>query len=873
MKAVRLRTEYMDRPMGIDIVRPRFNWNCEGGKKQSAYRIIATRNERIIWDSGKVKSSDMAHIRYNGLPLHSRDIVTWIVQLWDESDVPGKLSATSFELGLLETSDWKAKWITGNYAPKKNMRYPVDCFKKSFGINNAVVKARLYVSACGIYNVKINRKIAGDFYLAPGYTDYRKRIQYQVYDVTTLLCKGTNTLELQLADGWYRGSIGCFGVTNVYGRQTAIICQLEICYEDGDTDIVVSDESFLWSDDGPVRFADLKDGEIYDASMIPSYKNHAKQIRKEHLLTSSDNVSPRKKERFKGKLINTPNGEKVIDFGQNIAGIISFGIKSLKGTQIKLYFGEMLDENGNFTQHNIHKHYKPVKEFGTLKQMILMFGKESWLHEQLQPTPKQEITFLCSGKEDNYCTQFAIFGFRYMKIETEADIEADMFEAIAVYSDLEETGEFLCSSELVTHLFKNTKWSMKGNFLDIPTDCPTRERLGWLGDGQIFFNTANYIMNAAPFYRKWLTDIRDSQKKDGRPSAVAPYAGMDMLYGSNGSSVGWADAVVLIPYRFWKMYNDIHILEENYEMMRRYAHFMIANTGHKSRYKAKCNPFNKYTYEKGVQLGEWLEPQEFLDMDNKSGAKMVLQTEVCTAYLHYIMNIMAEVADILGKSAEIHLYNEYAVGAKRAYKWLYLNGKIPDTDRPAKLVRPLALGLIDDEPERKRKIEKRLEMAVVNREYCIGTGFLSTPFILPVLCNAGKTEMAYKMLLNEKSPGWLYEIKKGATTIWEDWEGSEFASRNHYAMGAVCQWLFEFMGGICVSGKNHFDISPVPGENIEWTNIKYNSIYGNVEVSWRKDGQKIIYHIEIPSNTTARIKLPGMEACDVCSGIYEYVRN
>ncbi len=870
-----VRTEYLINPLGIDRVNPTFSYTLKGdSNSQSAYQLVCAYDEsfeHIAYDTGKVESATMSGIRYQGKSLKSRDRIFVRIKVWDEHGIESTWSETSFfEMGLLNPSDWKAKWTSGNYKPKKNMRWPVDCFQKLFEAGEDIDHARLYITACGLYEAKLNGARVGDFVLAPGCTDYRKRLQYQTYDVAELLQQGENALEIQLADGWYRGSIGCFGLTNVYGRQTKLLCQLEITYADGTAETIVSDESFRWSNDGPIRFADLKDGEIYDASMRSSYSGKALLAKEKRIPVSSNNVPVTEHEVFAPTLITTPKGKKVFDFGQNIAGFISFNLKGKKGQIVRMRFGELMDDEGEFSQSNIHKHHKPVKEIGKITEMKLMLGKEDKVKGEMQPTPKQELEFICSGGEDHYKMTFAVFGFQYVQIETDVTFAAEDFKAIAVYSDLEETGDFVCSNEDVNKLLQNTRWSMKGNFLDLPTDCPTRERLGWTGEGQTFFYTANYLMGAMPFYRKWLHDIEDGQKKNGKISAVAPYVGMDLLYGNTGNSVGWGDAAVLIPYRYWKLYGDESILSEFYDgLMRSYAMLMIKNTGHKDKKAAKANPFNKYTYEKGFHLGEWLEPADVQDTV-KAGNKK-LHTEVCTAYLHYTMDCMAEVAHVLGRSEDEGLFKEYADGAVKAYDWLFLREGAPDTDRQARLIRPLALGLA--EGEKKKALEDRLVQAVENRGYRIGTGFLSTPFVLPVLTEAGRTDVAYKMLENEQAPSWLAEVKTGATTMWEDWEGSELISRNHYAQGAVCQWLFDTVCGIRVDGVNHFVIKPVPGGTLTWAEGYYNSLYGMVRVKWEKKENGIHFYVEIPCNTAADIQLPNGEMHTVSGGNYEFETN
>ena len=351
MKAVRLRTEYLDQPLGLGIRRPRFSWNCAGGIVQTAYQVTATRGDETVWDSGKVLLNRMVNIRYEGAELRSRDRIEWTVTLWDEDDVPGTPTTTVFELGLLDDSDWRAQWITGDYAPKRNRRYPVDCFRKTFPRRGAISRARLYITAHGLYDAYLNGHRIGDAQLAPGSTDYRTRLQYQTYDITDQLADD-NSLEIRLADGWYRGSIGAYGPTNVFGRTTQLLAQLEIDYVDGRTETVISDPSFQWSDDGPIRFADLKDGEVYDASRVPSYSGSARAAKPGLVPTAANNVPARAKEQFTPALLTTPPGARVLDFGQNIAGFVEFAVSARAGQTITLRMGEILDADGEFTQEN-----------------------------------------------------------------------------------------------------------------------------------------------------------------------------------------------------------------------------------------------------------------------------------------------------------------------------------------------------------------------------------------------------------------------------------------------------------------------------------------------------------------------------------------
>ena len=849
MRAVHLRTEYLKEPLGLGIRAPRFYWNCEGGVTQSAYQIIATRNGENVWDSGEVDSSSMTHIRYAGKMLGSRDRVTWAVRLKDENGVWGEYSESWFELGLLEESDWNAKWITGDYKPKKNTRYPVDCFRKNFSLRGTVKRARLYAAAKGVYDVCINGMRLEEFILAPGMTDYRKRIQYQTYDVTGLLAE-ENSLELRVADGWYRGSVAAYGVENVFGTQMGILAQLEVEYADGSTGMIVTDESFSWSNDGPLQFADLKDGEIYNANRAPSYSGKAVRLPKgkkeSFVLCASDNVPVREHERFTPKLLKAAYGGKVLDFGQNIAGYLEFTVKGERGQQITLTCGEVLDEKGNVDLSGIQE-TRPAKGWNNLSLVKKLMGAQ--LKGDVEKTPKQEVVFTLSGGEDHYKTSFAVFGFRYVQVKGNVKIRPENFTAIAVYSDMEQTGTFSCSNELVNRLYENTVWSMKGNFLDIPTDCPTRERLGWTGDAQIFFDTGAYMMDTAAFFRKWLVDMKDNQYDNGLLSAVLPFQGAEMMYKATGTSVGWADAVYLIPYRYYKRFGDLELLKSCWPMMKKYGDYLMKNLGMKDKREAKANPHNAYTYEKGVHLGEWLEPEEFRDKVYGANAK---HPEECTAYLYLAMSTLGEIANLLGEKEYAKTCEQYAKGAKKAYHTLFVETGTLETNRQAKLVRPLALGLLDG--EEKKEAEQLLVKAVEDYQYRVGTGFLSTPFVLPVLAEAGEYEAAYRMLENTEKPGWLAEVREGATTIWENWEGD--LSQNHYSPGAVCQWLFEGVCGIRPDGENHFVLTPHPGGTLTEALASYESLYGKVESRWEKTDDGVCFTVTVPANTTAEMVLP-----------------
>ena len=863
MRAIRQRIEYQREPMGIDLKTPRIFWNCTDGIRQTAYRIVCrTDDGDLLWDTGKHVGSTM-RVRYAGKELESRMRVCVCVKLWDEEDAEGDWSDPAwFEMGLLEETDWKASWITGNYKVNPKLRYPVDCFQKKIYLQEPFRKARLYAAACGLYEVRINEKKAGDVVLAPGITDYRKRVHYQTIDVTDLLKEGENILTAELADGWYRGSVGAMGVRNQYGTETKLLAQLEVTLEDGSSLVFGTGADWNWSDDGPVRFADLKDGERVDARKEPSFDGTAKVTSHPVVPTAGNNMPVREHETFTPVMTESPNGNRLLDFGQNIAGYLAFRLQAHAGDHIRLRFGEMLDADGNLT----------------LKNIQCVRGSRI--------SPLQEIDYICREGENVYRTRFAVFGFRYAEVITELPLDDAAFMSIAVYSDIEETGTFSSSNPLLDRFVDATRWSAKNNSLDLPTDCPTRERQGWTGDAQIFFDTAAYLFDYAAFSEKYLDDIYDLQEKNGRLPQIAPYGGVEAYMRPMDGSVGWADAGILIPYFFYRMYGDKTILAKYYTRMRRYAQFMIRRCGKWGgllatpvRVKGEAK---KYLINCGQSYGEWLEPVEVHPFDWKEMAAP--HPEVSTAYTSYVMGVMGDIADLLGEEKDAAVFRKYQNGCKKAYQAMSDLAEFTlDTDRQARLVRPLALHLLADYQEKYAK--DRLLQAMENYGWRLGTGFLSTPLIMDVLTDIDP-EAAYRLLENEEMPGWLFMPKNGATTVWENWEGDiagdQAASLNHYSKGAVCAWLFGTMCGIrpdCyVDGKrkNHFTIAPVPGGHFTHAEAVWNSVLGEVKSGWERvagddghgAGGRIRYQVSVPANCTATLILPGEEPEELSAGTY-----
>ncbi len=835
MRAIRLKCEYLKDPVGIGILRPRLMWNCEGGLRQTAYELEAVSAEgRPLWSSGTVESSSM-RARYAGEALASRASVRWRVRLRDEEDVWGEWSGwASFELGLLSSSDWEAEWISGDHRVDRKRRYPVDCFRRRFS-SGKTKRARLYITACGLYEARINGERVGDFVLAPGITDYRKRVQYQVYDVAALLREGENELTVQLADGWYRGSCGAWGLRNQYGTQTKLLARLELTGEDGFVRSVASGPDWDWSNDGPIRFADIQDGEVIDARMAPSYSGRARTAKHSVVPTASDNVPVTEHERFSPALITTPSGKKVLDFGQNIAGCVRFSLEAKAGQRVFLRFGELIGEDGEFTQKNI--------QCATKKRA----------------TPLQQAEYICKAGKNEYKTAFAIFGFQYVQVETDVPFAPEDFEAIAVSSDMERTGWFESSNELLNKFFENTVWSTKNNHADLPTDCPTRERHGWTGDAQLFCGTAAYIFDYAAMARKYERDLTDGQHKNGCFPQIVPVGGTDFYMKVMDGSAGWSDAGVFIPWEIYKRYGDRAILEENYDSMRAYTRFKLRTLGRRyptARPTGVRGEARRWVSNYGQSYGEWAEPAEIRPFSTSDF--VVPHPEETTAYIALLLDRMSGIAAELGHDGEAAEYAKAAGNVRLGYQALVETERHGlDTDRQAKLVRPLYLGLLNE--KQREYAQKRLIKALDGYGWRLGTGFLSTPMILYVLADMD-IEYAYRLLENEEIPGWLSMPKNGATTIWESWEGPRaqggVASLDHYSKGAACSWLFDSMCGINLTGENRFLIAPRPGGRFTRASAEYLSVYGMVKSGWVRSEGKTEFTVTVPSNCTALVRLP-----------------
>ena len=867
MKAIRLKTADLSEPLGIDVRNPRFSWNCEaeqsgdspledeGGIRQTAYRLIAKeKSGRLLYDSGRVESSHM-YCRYEGEELESRMEVIWNVCLWDETGKETWSEKACFEMGLLHPEDWKASWICGKDTDRRE-HLPADYYRKRVRIDEEVKKARLYATALGVYTASINGQRVSSV-LAPGTTEYGKRLYYQTYDVTEQVkLEPTCELVFAVADGWYKGKLGADQTEYLFGTRTELLAQLEIEYVSGDRVIIGTDSSFSWSNDGPVRFADLKDGEIVDARMQSSFAETALEDRDEKRLPSASNAPLiAEHEQFTPVLSISPSGQKILDFGQNMAGYVKFRTAAPAGTQIRIRMFEVTDH-------------------GEYSDTSLSFPDGN------VETVRQEICYTASGKEETYVPSFFYSGFRYALVEGLSDVDPSDFTAAAIYSDLEYKGFFTSSHPMIDQFVKNTRWSMKSNFVDIPTDCPQREKSGWTGDAQVFCRAAEYFADTKAFFRKWLRDVRDGQRENGLVLNVNPHvlpedSPMDFLNGS----CGWADAAVIIPYTLWKMTGDVDVIRESYDLMHGWEKYVTDLCANKSMYSLTeehplypmkpiydafalpASEWNRYIPEYGMHWGEWSVPQsqepETLD---PATALIRPKQEVTCAYTHYSMRMLGEMLTAIGRQEEADQCLAFARGSKEAYHVHWIKNGTVHTDHMAELVRPIALDLAD--PEEKKNIAALLNEMAVKRNYKVGTGFLSTPFLLQTLAENGYAETAYRMLENEEAPGWLAMAAQGATTIWEEYScydenGSPLPrSFNHYSLGAATSFLFDTVCGIRIRGENEFLIAPIPGGSLTRAEARTMTAFGEVSSAWERRDQEITYKITLPANTQAQLILP-----------------
>ncbi|WP_066630770.1 alpha-L-rhamnosidase [Labilibacter marinus] len=832
--------EYHVNPIGIDVEKPRLSWKLFSDKQnvmQTAYEIKLasssanlTKKDQLIWTSGEVKSDQSVNIEYAGPALKSSQRVYWQVRVWDNKGKASDWSAPSYwEMGILSPSEWSASWIT-KAELKSDKSLPSQYYRSEFSTTKEVKSARVYVTSLGLYQLFINGNKVGDQLFTPGFTSYKKRLQYQVYDVTDMLQKD-NAIGAMLGDGWYRGYLGWDGERAYYGDQLALLAQLKISYADGSSELIVTDKNWRTSY-GAIIESDIYNGEKYDATKEMDgwakkgfdasnwekveILDHSKDI-----LVASNGLPVRAIEELKPiEIITTPKGETVLDLGQNMVGWTRLKVKGKKGDQVTLQFAEVLDKEGNFFTTN------------------------------LRSAEATDIYTLKGGAEEVYEPHFTFHGFRYVKlVNYPGEVTKDAITGIVIHSDMKQTGNFSCSDSLINQLQSNILWGQRDNFLDIPTDCPQRdERVGWTGDTQAFSMTASYNFGVAPFYDKWLKDLALDQQPNGQVPNIIP----DMWNNKLGGATGWADASVIVPWTVYKAYGDVRILEQQYKSMQAWIGYMDK----KSKGDGLWN-------EKHFHWGDWLAFHS--DKPAYSGA--YTETDlIATAYFCHSTTIMSQVAEILGKSEDAKKYTDLAKKIKAAFAQEYItpNGRLVSHTQTAYAL-AITFDLI---PEELKEKSAHYFAEDVKKFKHLTTGFLGTPILNSSLSAIGRDDLAFMLLNRKEYPGWLYPVTMGATTIWERWDTQKpdgtiidgMNSFNHYAYGAIGEWLYSHVAGISIDVKNpgykHILFHPHPGGGL--TNAKYelNTVYGEVKSAWKINDEQFVYDVTIPANSTGTVTLP-----------------
>lgn len=840
VKVIHPKLENRIDPVGVDIAKPVFSWVLQSDKRnvlQTAYEIKVSQDgasNKPLWSSGKVSSDQSQYIAYGGPALGSGQKYFWQVRVWDNSGKSSDWSAQSFwQMGMLNSNDWKAKWITPAYA-EDSINRPSPLLRKTFPSSKKIQSATAFITSLGLYEAFINGKRIGDGYLTPGWTNYAKRIQYQQYDVTNLITQGNNAIGVALGSGWYRGFIGFSGQKNFYGKELALLLQLQINYTDGTTDLVVSDESWK-SSTGEIVSSEIYHGETIDHQKEKTNWNTASfndsgwsgvRIKNQGYdkLLATYNEPIRKHETFKpAKIFKTPAGEQVIDFGQNLVGWVQLKATGRAGDKITLYHAEVLDKKGNFYTEN------------------------------LRPAKQQNVYILKGGTPEFFEPHFTFQGFRYIKIDGyPGEVKPENFTAVALYSDMKLTGNFTSSNPLINQLQKNIQWGQRGNFLDVPTDCPQRdERLGWTGDAQAFARTASYNFDVKNFFSKWLKDLATEQKEGSVPFVVPNVItwGQDFA----GGSAGWADAATIIPWDMYLAYGDKRMLEDQYESMKAWVGYM--------QRVSKDDLWNT-----GFHFGDWLFYRPFDDNDGRSAVTDKYLIAQC--FYAQSTQLVINAAKVLGKNDDVEKYSALLKRIKDAFNTEYVTstGRLVSGTQTAYV---LALNF-DMLPEDQRKqAADRLVANVKSYGNHLSTGFLGTPYLCHVLSRFGHDEVAYALLEQESYPSWLYPVKMGATTIWERWDGikpdSTFQtpgmnSFNHYAYGAIGDWMYRVVAGIdtdnSAPGYKGIVIKPHIGGKLTNASAEYETCYGLVKSSWKIANGKLNFDVEIPANTKATVYIP-----------------
>jgi len=840
-----LRVEYLTNPIGIDVVQPRLSWRIASARRntmQAAYQLqvgtseaILARGANLLWDSGRVTSDASVFVDYAGPPGTSRTRYYWRVRVWDASGRASPWSRPSFwETGLLQPTDWTARWIGPPPTTSDSLPSPSPLLRGSFQVAERVRSARLYVTSLGLYEAYLNGQRVGDQLFTPGWTSYRRRLQYQTYDVTALMRPGTNVVGAMLGDGWYRGQLGFFGQRNLYGRRLGLRAQLEIRYESGRTERIVSDTGWKTTP-GPVLASDIYGGETYDArrELIgwanAPFDDHGwapVAFVDPPPATLVATLSPpvrRVRELRPVSIRRAPSGEMLFDLGQNFTGWARLNVSGPAGTTITMRFGEVLDKGGNLYTANLR-------------------------------AAAQTDRYTLRGKSrEVYEPHFTFHGFRYVAVAgLPSQPDSTTITGIAISSDLTQTGSLVTSDSLLNQLQRNIVWGQRSNFLDVPTDCPQRdERLGWTGDAQVFARTAAYNMDVNGFFAKWLGDVAADQD----PSGSVPWVIPNPLGGDSvrfAGTAGWSDVAVIIPWTMYLTYGDRRLLERQYPSMRAWVDYARRRAG------------PDLIWRPGWQFGDWLA----LHSDDPSYPGATTGTDlIATAFLAHSTDLVSRTAAVLGRRNDADSYQARFQALRDAFnrEFVSTTGRVGENTQTAYAL-AIAFDLLPDSLI--AAAAGRLARDVEARDHHLTTGFLGTPYLLHVLGATGHLGDAFALLTQRTYPSWLYPITRGATTMWERWDGirpdSSFEdpgmnSFNHYAFGAVGDWMYQNIGGIdldaAAPGYRHARIAPRPGAGLTSANASIETGYGKLSTAWKFEGQRFVLDVTVPANTSAEITM------------------
>lgn len=837
LKVTGLTCEMRKNPLGLDEPRPAFSWKLHSTSRdtqQNAYRIQVFRagRESPIWDSGKVSARSCLLAPYRGPALEPTTRYSWRVRVWDARDRDSGYSDPAWwETGLMSPAGWKARWITLQQPGDVTAMQPAPYLKGEVRLREGVVSARVYASALGVYELYINGQRVGEDLFAPGWTSYLKRVQYQTYDVTELLREGVNGVGALLGDGWYRGNLVENGGRNHFGRRTALILQMQVRYRDGSEQLFITDERWKSTVDGPVRACDWYDGVVYDARReIPGWSCPGSAggewlpvtVLDQPLgvLTAQRDQPVRRRERLQPvQLTVTPKGETVLDFGQNMVGWVCFRISGPAGHTVRLRHAEVLDREGNFYTDNYR-------------------------------SARAEVSYTLSGAgEERFEPAMSFFGFRYVQlIDWPCPVKLSDFTGVVVHTAMEQTAGFECSDERVNQLWHNILWGQKGNFVDVPTDCPQRdERLGWTGDMQIFCRTALINMDSALMIGEWLRDLAADQRADGAVPYVVPQVLGKDCYGG----AGWGDAAVIVPWTLYRCTGDVRVLERQYESMTAWVEYM----------RAQCE--EPFLWTGSAQFGDWL------GLDGREGdySGATDKDYIATAFFAHSVDVMAHVAEVLGREADAMRYRALHKSILKHFRREFVtpNGRL---SVPTQTAHVLALYFDLVEEHHKDRVLRDLVSLIHQNGDHLTTGFLGTPYLCGVLTAGGRHDVAAKVFLKTDFPSWLYPVSKGATTMWEHWDGIKpdgsfwsprMNSFNHYAYGAIGQWMVRAVAGLDLSSPGYATLLMHPRltDGLEFVSAWQETPYGRASCSWRRLPAGLEVGCQVPAGASAVLVLEG----------------